>query len=378
MSSDRSRIFTYSLAISWLLVVALPIILSVRSLRPAYGLPLLGVVLWYAGLRIARQLSPAVRVDLEMRRGNYEAAAAWAQRALAVTGPGAWQGTRRLVWLNRRTTALWMLGRPDEALETALEAVLVSADPETLGNCAATLLSLNRYGEASDAARLAQSLSRERSISANAALAGACLARGLPADSEAMAAAGFSDVQALLPLARREHYVACLAVLCRANRALKREDAAEEAFVALCKAARNVPALQALAMVEEAERLLTNAPVTGDAAARDQVFAILTAAFDLNSPYVLWYFTQPDTFKSIRNDERYQRAIAAADERETRLKAAAPSSEKVAYVLAIAHKSGHPRPAQQSSRGALLAQLFTLTATLILLIWWTWTFFIGV
>ncbi len=65
-------------------------------------------------------------------------------------------------------------------------------------------------------------------MSANAALAGAMLARGLPAEAEALALAGFTDVQALLPLARREHYVACLAVLCRAERALKRNEAAAQ------------------------------------------------------------------------------------------------------------------------------------------------------
>ena len=107
-------------------------------------------------------------------------------------------------------------------------------------------------------ARLALSLSRERSISANAALAGATLARGLPAEAEALAQAAFSDVQMLLPLARREHYVACLATLCRAQRELNRSAAASHAFEVLRKAPRHIQPLQALALVEEAERLATN------------------------------------------------------------------------------------------------------------------------
>ncbi|MGE5334959.1 MAG: hypothetical protein ACM3N4_09700 [Nitrososphaerota archaeon] len=371
MSGDRSRIFTIGLAISWLLIVALPIVISVHANQSLMGLPLLGVVIWFGGLRLARVLSPAVRADADMRRGNYAAAVGRCQRALAIQGVAAWKGTRRLVWLNRCTTALWMLGRPDEALQTALEAVVISADPETLGNCAATLLALNRYTLASQAARLAQSLSRERSISANAALAGATLARGLPAEAEALALAAFSDVRALLPLARREHYAACLAVLCRAERALQREEASERAFVALQKAAGSTEALQALALVEEAERQIN------DTAGRERAFELLTTAYERNAPYVLWYFTQPDSFKSLRDDPRYQPTITTADEREARLSASATLPEQVALVLAQAQKTGHARPAPQSSRAALLAQIVTLAATLALLIWWTWSFFIG-
>jgi tetratricopeptide (TPR) repeat protein len=370
VSGDRSRIFTIGLAISWLLVVALPIIISVRLEQSLYGLPLVGVVVWFAGLRVARVLSPAVRADAEMRRGDYEAARMRCQRPLAVQGAAAWTGTRRLVWLNRYATALWILGRPDEALNAALEAVTISSDPETLGNCAATLLALNRYAEVSAAARLAQSLSRERSVSANAALAGAMLARGLPAEAEALALAGFTDVQALLPLARREHYVACLAILCRAERALKRTEAAAQAFEALQKAPRHVRALQAFALVEEAER-------EAIAGGKERAFALLSEAYERNEPYVLWYFTQPDSFQWMRGDPLYVRAVAAADERESRLSEHAVPVEQVALVLAQAQKTGHPRPAPQASRAALAAQLLTLAATVALLTWWTWSFFIG-
>jgi tetratricopeptide (TPR) repeat protein len=371
VTGDRSRMFAVGLAISWFLIVALPIIVSVRTTQSWEGLPLLGVVVWYLGLRLARLISPAVRADTYMRYGNYAAAAARCRSALAVTGIGAWTGTRRLIWLNRYTTALWMLGKPDEALTAALEAMSISSDPETLGNCATALLALNRYTEAAGAARLAQSLSRERSVSANAALAGATLARGLPADAEALAMAAFTDVQALLPLARREHYAACLAVLCRAQRALKRDDDATQTFIALQKAPGPIQALQALALVEEAERL------SAASEGRDRIFELLTDAYERNAPYVLWYFTQPDSFKALRDDPRYQKTIAAADAREVEVSTGAPSVEQVAVTLASARKTGHARPARQSSQAALLAQIATLSATLALLTWWTWAFFIG-
>jgi hypothetical protein len=371
VSGDRSRIFTIGLAISWLLVVALPIIISVRLTLSWYGLPLLGVVIWYAGLRIARLLSPAVRADAAMRRGDYEAAREQCYRALAVQGVAAWTGRRRLVWLNRYTTALWMLGRPDDALPAALEAVTISSDPETLGNCAATLLALNRYAEVSGAARLAQSLSRERSVSANAALAGAMLARGLPAEAEALAVAAYTDAQALLPLVRREHYVACLAILCRAERALNRKEAAAKAFDALQKAPRHIRALQAFALVEEAERQEPTAE------GKERAFALLTEAYECNEPYVLWYFTQPDSFRWMRDEPLCVRAVTAADERAAQLSARAVALEQVALVLAQAQKTGHPRPAPQASRAALAMQLLTLAATVALLTWWTWSFFIG-
>ena len=195
-------------------------------------------------------------------------------------------------------------------------------------------------------------------------------ARGLPAEAEALALAAFNDVQALLPLARREHYTACLAILCRAERILKRKDAGERAYAALQKAPGRIRALEALALVEDAERQ------PHDAGGRDRAFALLTDAFERNAPYVLWYFTQPDSFAALRADPRCQRTITAADEREARLATSAPSSDTVALALALAEKEGHSRPAPQSSHAALYAQIATLTATLTLLIWWTWSFFI--
>src|SRR5436305_549624 len=123
MVGDRSRIFTIGLIASWLALVAAPIIVSVALNQPAAGLPLLGVVVWFIMLRLARQLSPAAYADALMRRGKYAKALARCDRALSLTGRSAWTGPRRLVWLNRRTATLLGLGRADEALQAALDAM---------------------------------------------------------------------------------------------------------------------------------------------------------------------------------------------------------------------------------------------------------------
>ena len=191
---DYSHLFTRGLIGVWLLAVALPLVVSLLLGQPGGGIPLAGVVLWFALLRAARWLSPPVRADALMRRGKYAEALALCDQALAARDEGAWTGGRRLIWLNRRTSALLGAGRAGAALVTALEAMEVSADPETLGNCAMALVRLNRYDEAIAAARLALSLSRERSVVGNAALALALLARGLPAEAEALARAPASKM----------------------------------------------------------------------------------------------------------------------------------------------------------------------------------------
>src|SRR5215469_12009325 len=215
---DQSRIFTYILAITWLVGVAMPILASLISGNPAMGVPLLGVVFWYLLVRGARWLSPAAQADSLMQRGRYKEALALCERALAIEGDGAWVGTRRMVWLNRRTTALISLGCQDQALQASLDALTVSADPETLGNCALALLRLNRYDEAIASARLALALTRERSVLCHGVLAMAMLAKGKPAEAEAAAAAGLEDSRSLYPFVRLERYSICLAATARAIR----------------------------------------------------------------------------------------------------------------------------------------------------------------
>src|SRR5262249_1570257 len=128
---DRSRLFSVGLVATWLVIVALPLTLSVATGQSAFALPLLGVVAWFGLLRAARLLSPGARADAQMRRGNYEEVLRLSDQALSVEGSGAWSGTRRLLWLNRRTAALLGLGSPAAALGVALLSLALSADPET-------------------------------------------------------------------------------------------------------------------------------------------------------------------------------------------------------------------------------------------------------
>lgn len=368
--SDSSRIFTAGLAFSWLVLVALPLWLSMRQETPLHGLPLLGVVLWIGLLRAARIISPAAHADTLLRRGCYDEALAICDRALAVAGLGEWTGTRRLIWLNRRTAALLMLGRGDAALLCALEAMEISADPETLGNCALALLHLNRYDEASGAARLALSLTRERSLASNAVLAAVLLAQGRPAEAEAMAQAGRSDGRALLPINHPEHYALCLTALCRAERLQGKSVAVEHYLDDLRQTTRGRTPLQGMALVEEAEELAAASGGLTDA------FALLADAFDASPDYVQWYLIQPDTFRALRGDPRFAQARAAAATRFAELSTNAPDMEFVALALAAARQHAHPRPATQSSRPALAMQVLTLSGTLLLLLWWTWHFFL--
>ncbi|HEV2403943.1 MAG TPA: hypothetical protein VGR88_00740, partial [Ktedonobacterales bacterium] len=178
---DLSQPFSRWLALAWLIIVCAPLVASVLLDTPVDGLPLLGIVVWIVLLRYARRLSPALRADMLTRSGKYTQALDMAERALAVDGEGAWMGPRRLVWLNRRTTALLALGEYDAALGSAIEALVSHADSETISNCAQALVRLNRYEEATRAARLALALSRERSLTAQTSLAMVMLASGRPA-----------------------------------------------------------------------------------------------------------------------------------------------------------------------------------------------------
>src|SRR5258707_3989972 len=197
------------------MLVALPLLISGAIGRAGNGVPLLGVVVWIALLRAARWFSPAARADAQMRRGKYAQARALAEQELAISGENAWTGARRLVWLNRRTNALLGLGCADAALAPAVEALDAYPDPETAANCSMALLRLNRYDEAAGAARLALSLTRERSLAGNALLATVVLTRRMPAEAEALAPAGLSDARGQLPLVRGGTYRLCLVALAR-------------------------------------------------------------------------------------------------------------------------------------------------------------------
>ena len=379
---DLSQRFTLLVLISWTAAVAVPITISLALNQPANGLPLVGVVVWFAAVRLGRWLSPAGRADALIRRDLYADALALCDRALAVEGPGAWIGARRLVWLNRRTIVLLALGRADEAARTALEALDLSADPETLGNCSLALLRLNLYDDTVSAARLALSLTRERSMLAHATLASVVLARGMPAEAEALARAGTEDARALLPLVRQEHYILCLAALCRAARGVARlplpphhaklAQATQHNLEELRAVAKKSRHLKAIAQAEEAESL------SESLATRERAFAELDAALQGWPDYVLWLIAQPGTFAALRGDERFARLAAKSAERLVELRHAGPTAQTVAASLAAAEQRARPRPARQASSLALVTQVITLSSTFALLLLWTWRFFIAV
>ncbi|MGH2515806.1 MAG: tetratricopeptide repeat protein [Ktedonobacterales bacterium] len=369
--SDQSQEFTVTLALIWGVVVALPLLLSAVLGQPLAGLPLLGVVAWMGILRVARWLSPAAHADALARRGRFAEALAMCDAALAIEGSNAWAGTRRLAWLNRRTTALLALGRIDEALVAALNALSACADPETVSNSAQALLLLNRYDEAADAGRLALALTRERSVNSHAVLAMVCLARGMPAEAEALAQAGRIDARSLLPLVRPEHYALCLAALSRALRVQGKWKLATHVANDLRDACKGRQALRAIALVEDADRL----PNTEDN--RLNAFARLAAALEYSPSYVLWYVTQPCTLTALRGDARFATMEMKAAERAEKLAQRTPPLEDVMRALAAARADASPRPARQSSWRALVMQIATLSGTLALLVWWAWRFFLA-
>jgi tetratricopeptide (TPR) repeat protein len=377
-SGDRSQLFTLGLAASWVLCVALPLTISVLLERSARGLPLLGVAVWVVLLRVARRLTPTARCDRLLLYGDYAQALALCEQELAVASPAAWVGTRRIAWMNRRANALLRSGHLSAALVAALEALDARPDPETVANCAECLLWLNRYPEANTAARIALSLTRERSVSANAVLAHILLAEGRPAEAQALAQAGMADIEALLPFVQPAHHVALLAALCRAERTLDDITHARRHLAALQQAARRDPMLQAQAMLEEADGL-----ATGSGEDRVQALDLLAHAIQLAPHYVCWFLAQPHTLLELRDEP--QLASLAARARANWLvacgsmgapEAGAPPATFVAVELSAAQARGYVRPAPYASWRALVVQVLALAGTLTLLIWWTWRFFL--
>ncbi len=392
---DRSRTFTAALAGFWLLAVALPLGGSLLLARAFGGWPLAGVLVWFGLLRFARWLSPAARADRLTHKGKYLDALDLCDRALGVSGNVAWTGPRRLVWLNRRTTLLLSVGRTADALTSALEALALHPDPETLGNCAFVLVRLNRYNEGIGAARLAFSVTRERSVISHAALALANLARGLPAEAEALAHAGLEDASALLPFVRPDHYVTCLAALARAARLQCRppvrhpaeeparptrmpaDDAAREYdkleraahyLHRLQRAAGASPLARAMALVEEADGLCAHF------VERDHAYHLLDTATQLAPGYVFWYLTQPGTFADCKDDPRFLQMHAVAVDHMLGMGNTAPDRQMVALALTTAQQTAVARPGRQTSPQAMTMQLVTLTATFLLLTLWAWRF----
>jgi tetratricopeptide (TPR) repeat protein len=306
-----------------------------------------------------------------MRHGKYASALVRCDRALALTGRSAWIGSRRLAWLNRRTTALLGLGRADEALQAALDAIAESPDSETLGNCALALLRLNRLDEASQVARQVMDLTRERSVVAHTVLAGVKLHRGMPAEAEALARAGLTDVKALMPLVKADHHTLCLSILCRAQRMQSQLEEQRAILGDLRRAAATDPTLQVMGLMEEIDGL----PDTPQG--HDRGFDLLEASHEVAPHYVLWYITQPGVLTRLRGDRRFLPYLDQATEEFQRFAERAPTAETTRDALEKAALSATPTPARQSSQGALLAQVLTLSGTLALLLLWIWRFFVA-
>lgn len=379
-SGDRGRPLAGALLGAWLVCVVGPVTASVVLNRSFHGLPLVGVAIWFVILRAVRWFAPAARFDRLMHRGATGRAVALAEAELAVRGRSVWSGSGRVAWLNRRTSALLAAGRLSYALASALEAASARPDPETLAQCALALLWLNRYDEAAGAARVTLSLTRERSVSANATLANVLLARREPAEARAAAEAGLSDVEALLPLVQPEHHAALLAALARAERDLGRQPRARAHLRTLNRLARSDRLIRAEALAEEADAL-----AGGDAAARLRALMLIDEAAHVAPHYVCWYASQPDAWYEVRTDPRFAVVLERAQIAWTRAaghpasppEQGAPPATFVAMELAAARDRGYARPAPRIDVGALAAQLITLGGTLALLVWWTWRFFLA-
>lgn len=366
IASDQGAVFAMVAALVWLGLVALPLTLSLIFGQPLNGLPLMGVVVWLVFLRVARWISPPARADHLLRRGRYDEALAACDASLSVTGEGAWVGLRRLIWLNRRTSALLGLGRYDEALVAALAAMEHSPDPETLAASALALLRLNRYEDAITAARLVSGATHERSVRANATLAAAMLARGLPAEADALASASLADIEALSPYVRRESHALCLSALVRARRAQRLLDGPEGASAQLARLRRVAGRDQtprAIALLEEAALV----DMSG-ADAQDMVERLARQAHALAPGYTLWRLTQPDA--PVTSMTAYlQEDLRTQAER-------APASGAVEALLRHAGAAMAPQPPRLSNSTALLAQIITVGATLALLALWTVMFYV--
>lgn len=366
--TDGSRLFTMVATLSWVALVLAPLLVSIALDSPVSGAPLVGVVLWLLLLRLARWLSPITHADRLMHRGSYIEALEMCDQSLAVTGQGAWVGRRRLAWLNRRVTALLGLGRYDEALAAALHAMEASPDPETIANLAVVLLRLNRYAVAIEVAREVSRLTNRRSVRANATLAWTMLARGQPAEAEALARVSLVDIEALAPYVRRENHAASLSALCRAQRVQGMRRQANASLARLRRAVKGAPMLAAIALLEEAGLLMDEPARAAEA---------VTYAYASDPAYTGWYLTQPGSLPFLRATPDIAPLFTHGAEAIARMRANAPDDEVIRRLLGLVRPEERARPIQQRSGAALNTQLATLAATLALLLIWMWRFFIS-
>jgi hypothetical protein len=127
---------------------------------------------------------------------------------------------------------------------------------------------------------------------------------------------------------------------------------------------------------------LEQADMASAAGDTEQALEWLGRAAVLAPHLVCWYANQPHTFQEVRGDARFAATLAEARtlwHERTGLAApesgAAPSAYVAMEVAAPADRA-HARPARHASWRALLVQAMTLAGTLLLLVWWTWHFFL--
>jgi hypothetical protein len=197
------------------------------------------------------------------------------------------------------------------------------------------------------------------------------LASERPAEAEALSRAAHMDARSLLPLVRPEQYAICLATLSRAQRTLRRREEAERTLLELRKSIHKSSFLHAMVMIEEAD---AHAETEEE---RARAWGLIFAARGLAPDYTYWFALQPRAFAALRDDARLTDLVAAAERRFAEIATQAPGAEVVEKGLAFATRTGTSRPAAQSSREALLAQVFTLGGTFMLLLFWTWRFFLS-
>src|SRR5262249_50878878 len=109
----------------------------------------------------------------------------------------------------------------------------------------------------------------------------------------------------------------------------------------------------------------------------DQGFDLLEGSFEIAPHYVLWYITQPGVLTHLRGDRRFLPYLDQATQEFKRFSERAPSGEITRSALEKASLTATPNPARQSSQSALLAQVLTLSGTLLLLLLWIWRFFVA-
>ena len=193
---------------------------------------------------------------------------------------------------------------------------------------------------------MALTLTRERSVLAHATLAHVLLARGRPAEAEAAASAGAEDARALQPLVRQEHYVLCLAALCRAVRPIKTGSVAPRAARSSGTTPNSVaPARRIAGCSARWRRRRRPSASAPRPRATTRALKLLDSAVHDSLDYTLWLIAQPGTFAGLAHDAHFALYAAQAAERMTMLQASGPASEAVALALAAAEETAQPRPA---------------------------------